>query len=262
MRSHPLLWFYLLAFIISWLGWLPVAAGSHGISPFDQPAFQALLLLPAVGPAAAAGIVVWSNEGSQAARRLFGALFRWWAGRRWLAVVILLPALVHLGSHVVTRVPGFQSAAQAPGGAAVAVVAFVVALVSNPWEEVGWRGFALPRLQQRYSALTASLMVGVLWALWHLPLFLWADNPMSRYPFVPWLIGVLADSVIYTWLFNSTRGSLSAVALFHILTNAYGPILPRGTVVSTAIVACFVAAILIGLYGRDHLARGERVVAM
>ena len=85
-----------------------------------------------------------------------------------------------------------------------------------------WRGFAQPRLQALYTALISSVIVGVLWALWQLPLLLNRDNVMSTLPILLWLLDVIARSIIHTWIFNSTRGSLRFVTLFHAESNTAG----------------------------------------
>lgn len=80
MNKHPVTWFYLLAFGISWLGWIPIAAGSHGIAPFDHPVFQTLLILPAIGPALAAIIVTGRMQGKRGVQNLLRALIQWRVG--------------------------------------------------------------------------------------------------------------------------------------------------------------------------------------
>jgi uncharacterized protein len=96
---------------------------------------------------------------------------------------------------------------------------FLINLLSNVWEEIGWRGFALPRLQARYSALTASIFLGVLWAVWHFPLLLDPNNAMSNFPWYVMMVNMAAMSVIYAWIYNSTHGSLLLVTLFHAASN-------------------------------------------
>jgi len=144
---------------------------------------------------------------------------------------------------------------------AIAISAFVMSLLSNPWEEVGWRGFALPRLQKRHNALMATLAVGVLWGLWHLPLFFWTGNPMSDYPFLAWFIGTVAVSFVYTWLYNSAKGSLLVVTLFHVLGNTFGVIISGVSIAALAIVYCVMAVLLVAALGKDNLARRKRVCA-
>ena len=82
-------------------------------------------------------------------------------------------------------------------------------------EEIGWRGYALPRLQARHSALVASLVVGVVWAFWHVPKFLTAGGGQDDSSFWLFLVGTVATAVLFTWVFNSTGGSLLTVTLLH-----------------------------------------------
>ena len=93
-------------------------------------------------------------------------------------------------------------------------------LATNLWEEIGWRGFALPRLQKRFSPLVASLVLGFLWSLWHLALVLNPIEEMAALPIWANLPYTLALSILYTWLYNHARGNLSVVSLFHAMTNA------------------------------------------
>jgi membrane protease YdiL (CAAX protease family) len=263
MKKHPVLWFYILAFAISWLGWLPVTAGSRSVAPFEHPLFQSLLLLPAVGPALAAVIVTAANEGKAGVDRLFKPLLQWRVGVLWLAIAVLAPALLLLAAKIVTQALGLAAIAIPQGGnfPALVIGAFVMAVFSNTWEEMGWRGFALPRLQKNHTALAAALIVGVLWGLWHLPLFFWKNNPMSTYPFLTWFIGTVALSFVYTWLYNSAQGSLLVVTLFHVLTNTFGVVISGVSVTALTIVYVAAAGLLVTIFGKEHLARRERVRA-
>jgi membrane protease YdiL (CAAX protease family) len=102
------------------------------------------------------------------------------------------------------------------------LAAAMVAVAANPWEEIGWRGFALPRLEARYKPLLGALIVGVLWALWHIPLFVWSGSPMSKMPFWTWGVGVLGRSILLAWLYNRSGRSLAICSLFHVLNNVSG----------------------------------------
>jgi membrane protease YdiL (CAAX protease family) len=263
MKNHPVVWFYILAFVISWLGWLPMVVGSHGVSPFDNPVFQFLLILPAIGPALAAIIVTRASDGKAGFRLLFKPLLQWRVGALWLGIAIMTPALLLVVGKMATQVLGFVATPEPQGNnmVAIAISAFVMSLLSNPWEEVGWRGFALPRLQKSHNALTATLAVGVLWGLWHLPLFFWTGNPMSDYPFLAWFIGTVAVSFVYTWLYNSAKGGLLVVTLFHVLGNTFGVIISGVSITALAFVYCVAAVLLVVVFGKDNLARRERVCA-
>ncbi|HEY8599061.1 MAG TPA: CPBP family intramembrane glutamic endopeptidase, partial [Thermomicrobiales bacterium] len=89
-------------------------------------------------------------------------------------------------------------------------------------EETAWRGFALPRLQARFNALSASLILGLIWALWHLPLFFLANTGQSKMPFPGFVLDVVAVTIVMTWVYNHTRGSVLLAALFHAAFNAGG----------------------------------------
>ncbi len=263
MRKYPVVWFYILAFGLSWLGWIPGALGSHGIAPFDAPYFQILLILSAVGPALAAIVVTRVLYGSRRVQELLKALVQWRVGLIWYVVAVAGPVAILIAGRIITQLAGLSATQIEPQADPLpsVIAAFVMSLFSNPWEEVGWRGFALPHLQKRYNALLATLIVGIMWGLWHLPLFFWADNPMSGYPFLPWFIGTVAGAFVYTWLYNSTGGSILLVALFHVVLNTAGVLIPGVSVQALAILYCFVAIALAVMFGSANLSRQERVRA-
>lgn len=263
MKKHPILWFYLLAFAISWLGWLPMVAGSRGVAPFAHPLFQVLLLLPAIGPALAAVIVTAINEGKAGVDLLFQPLGKWRVGAIWLVIAVVTPALFLLAGKLMSQAWNLAAEAKSPTGnlVGIAIGTLIMSLLSNTWEEVGGRGFALPRLQKNHNALVASLVVGALWGLWHLPLFFWKGNPMSSYPFLVWFIGTVALSLIYTWLYNSTEGSLFVVTLFHVLTNTFGVLISGVSVTALTIAYVVVAMVLLVVFGKENLARCGKVCA-
>jgi len=95
----------------------------------------------------------------------------------------------------------------------------------------------------------------------HLPLFFWTGNPMADYPFLTWFIGTIALAFIYTWLYNSAQGSLLVVTLFHVLTNTFGVVIAGVSVTALTVVYVVVAVLLVAVFGKDDLARRERVRA-
>lgn len=250
MRRRPLLASCLLTFGITWLSWVPQAAHSRGWFPFDSPAFY---VLGGIGPGLAAYLVLRAADREGAERRLFGPLLRWRVGLGWYLVATVGYATIWLLTAAISAevTLGDADLALVPG----LLATFAIALVAAVPEELGWRGFAQPRLQSRHSALASGLIVGVLAALWHLPLLLNLDSPMSDYPLVPYLLYVPALSVVYAWLFNSTAGSLVVVTIFHAATNA-----SEGFVALDAVAMWLVVVALVVAFGSEHLARGrERV---
>lgn len=215
-QRHPLMMFYLLAFLFSWLGWIPQLLTARGVWRVEHPL---LTFLGGGGPTLAAVLVVWLTQGRQAVGGLFARLFDMRAGWRWLGVVLvfwIITGAVALGLMALftphrPELQGFSWGALAP--------VFVAMLLSNVWEEIGWRGFALPRFQERFSDWHTALIMSVLWSVWHLPLLLNPDHPMSGLPWgVEWLFS-LSLTVMYIWLYRQTRGSLFYVTVFHALSN-------------------------------------------
>ncbi len=258
IKRHPLAWFYVLAFALSWAGWAPQVAGSWGWALFQRPAFMPLLLLPAVGPMVAALLVARATDGPGAARKLLASLVHWRVGAAWYAVALAGPFVLLAGAAGLNAlVGGAAPQVGLPGGALPGLASVLaISLVSNPWEEVGWRGFALPRLQGRLSAATATLIVGCLWGLWHLPLFLWRGNPMAARTYPVEFAGIVGISFVYSWLYNSARGGLLIVALFHVAVNVAGSLLgsPSATFsLSLAIVDCLAAVTLVAVFGGERL---------
>lgn len=263
MSKRPVVWFYILAFGISWLGWIPTVLGSHGITPFVNPYFQFFLILSAVGPALAAIIVTQAAYGGAQVKDLFNALIQWRFGLKWYLAAVLGPLVLLLAAQGVTKLFSLSTAQPAPQGGLLPLVlsAFVLSLFSNPWEEIGWRGFALPHLQKRYTALIATFIVGVLWGAWHLPLFFWKGNPISEYAFLPWLISTVAGAFIYTWLYNSAKGSLLLCSLFHIALNTFGAAISGVSIIALALLHVLWALGLVVVFGGANLSRCERVRA-
>jgi uncharacterized protein len=262
MRKYPIAWFYILAFGISWLGMISTVLGSRGIAPFDSPYFQFLSIFYAVGPALAAVIVSQVAHGKTGVQDLLKGLIRWRVGLVWYIVAVLSPVVLLTVAQVVTKLLGLTVTIVVPQVNLSPYVIFGLGVnfFANTCEEIGWRGFALPRLQKRHNALLATLIVGILWGLWHLPLVFLVGNPMSGFPFV-WFISIVADAFMYTWIYNSTKGSILLVALFHGSLNVWGLFITGVSPVAYALLNCVVAIVLIAVLGKLNLSRRERVRA-
>ena len=133
---------------------------------------------------------------------------------------------------------------------------FAAALFIGPVEEIGWRGVALPLLQRRYAPLWASLILGAFWGFWHLSAFLLSGTEQSAWSFGPFVIGVLALSVLVTPMFNAARGSLLIPALFHFQMN--GPAWPDAQPCENYVFA--IAAVAVVLLNRKAMLTRDQAV--
>jgi uncharacterized protein len=259
MRKHPVTWFYLLAFGISWLGMISIVLSARAIAPFNSPYFQSLSIFYVIGPALAAVIVSQVSEGKAGVGGLLKGMLRWRVGLLWYVVAGLGPVGLLALSQAVTRLLGLSATITMPQSnlSPYLIFSFAVSFFANTCEEIGWRGFALSHLQKRYNALMATLIVGTLWALWHLPL-VFLPGPMAEAPFL-WFITIVTNAFIYTWIYNSTKGSILLVALLHGSLNIFGAFITGVSPVAYALVNCGVAIGLIAVLGKVNLSRRERV---
>ena len=222
LKRHPIIAYFVLAYAISWAVELPLAASAQGWLRTQMP--PALHYLASFGPMLAALIVTAMTEGRHGIWQLLSGLFKWRVGLGWLLFAILSP----IALFAVAAIAGVATTGKWPDLALLGEVdylpylgvagAFILWLLTfGVGEELGWRGFALPRLQTKHSALTATLILGLVWACWHVPAFFYKDTyrAMGLGGFPLLLLFILAASPVFTWLYNSTRGSLLMVIVFH-----------------------------------------------
>lgn len=222
LRSHPLLGFFFLAYAFSWLISLPYALATWGLLAGDYT--LGLALKQWVGPALAGLVMAWACEGPSGIVSMRRRTRQWRAGWRWYLFILLgVPAMILLG--IVAQPGALANFQGVPPIVLVSYPVYFVAVfigVGMP-EEIGWRGFALPRLQQRYGPLRGSLLLGALWAGWHLLYFLLpdhgggpgADVAAVLINFAIFCALVMATTIIFTWVYNHTGGSVFIAALLH-----------------------------------------------
>jgi membrane protease YdiL (CAAX protease family) len=203
VRRHPLVSFFVLAYALTW-PLIPFVS----VSPLWG--FPALF-----GPALAAIVVVAVADGRAGLRDLLGRVARWRVGARWYAVALGLPAVLALAAAGVHVVLGGQGSFELGGLSALNFVVFVLIV----GEELGWRGYALPKLLAERSVLAASLILGALWAAWHLPTFFVPGAPQHGLPFSAFVLLTMAYSVLFTWVYLHTRGSVLIATLLHGAIN-------------------------------------------
>ena len=162
-------------------------------------------------------------------RRWLMKCLRWRVGWRWVLLAFLFPvAFMSLAAAVHVAFGGTLPASPAAGRWGMAAFNFLlIFLVGGPLgEELGWRGYALPALRARWGWRAASLMLSVVWAVWHLPLFYSADTVQSHLPMGLYALSAIASSVLFAWLFNCSRGSIVPVLVLHTAVNAWSLIIP------------------------------------
>ena len=208
IRQHRLITFFVLAYLVSWLGWLLHAVGLLPVSLFLE-----------CGPLVAALVVIAIAEGRAGFRSWAARLVRWRVGWQWYAVALGLPialvlATAGLNSALGAAAPDWSQLAWS--GIALAFAVRMINPLDSPLgEEPGFRGYALPRLQADRSPLSATVILGVLVAGWHLPLVLdgrlgWIGLPST-----------VAITFVYVWLFNHTDGSVLLPVIFHAMQGAF-----------------------------------------
>lgn len=214
--SRQLIVFFILAYVIGWASWLPA---------FTMPAVPGFVALIGLYAPAIAGLIVAGLADGQAGIREILSRFRKWRfGVPWYLLALgLIPAIfvsaVFL-TAAMSRTDVRHFAATNPWYFVVASFIFLMVITSG--EEIGWRGFALPRMEAALgSRLRASLTLGVLWGVWHLPLYLLPGQ--SSFPFILFLLLTTGLSILYAVLLKNTQGSLLSVVLLHTSTD----IMPR-----------------------------------
>ena len=207
VKRHPLIAFFVLTLALSWWPWILYAFGLYAAP------------IASFGPFLAALVVLAITQGKSGIGGLLRRMVQWRVGIRWYAVALLLPIGIALAATALNVLLGAQapSAAELGGWTALfSTFAFVLLIpaAGGTWEEPGWRGFALPSLQAGRSALVASLILGAVWALWHLPLL--AIGQMGGWD----IVIIMAWTLVLTWVYNGTGGSVLIVMLFHAMFNA------------------------------------------
>ena len=220
-----LLAFFALAFAWSWVCWLL----SSVLRPQLPTVGMVLFLAGSFGPSIAAIAVVRYASGQDGLHRWLGRSLQWRVGGCWLALSFFLPlAVMGLAAAGHIALGGTIAPSPASGRVLLAVVNFgLVLLLGGPLgEEFGWRGYALPVLQERYSWRVASLVLGLAWGAWHLPLFYMADTAQSHIPVWLFMVSTVALSVLYAWIFNHTGGSVLPALVLHTAVNAWAWVIP------------------------------------
>jgi membrane protease YdiL (CAAX protease family) len=215
--------FLVLTLALSWfVFWGPLALFKIPTISFvsdDKGPWWAIALYIVGGfvPSLLGIFLTWKKEGVSGLRKLGQHIIQFRFSWRWYMFTFLIVIAGTAGQLTINRILGntFNGTLFL-----TQLGSFLPLLILGPLsEEIGWRGYALPRLQTRWNALTSSLIVGLVWALWHLPLFMMVGTSQLELgdPFISFLIKITASSILYTWLYNNTKHSLWSAILLHWL---------------------------------------------
>jgi membrane protease YdiL (CAAX protease family) len=254
IRRYPLVSFFVLAYVLSW--WPAIL---YALDLLPQP-------IVGFGPFLAALVVLAITQGKTGIVGLLRRMVRWRVAPVWYAVALLLPVAISLIAAVSNVLLGAQapSSVELGGWTGLFSTFFILLLIpglGGTWEEPGWRGYALPRLQVGRSALFASLILWVGLVVWHLPLILVGEIHWSD------IVFLLGFVIVFNWVFNNANGSVLILMLMHAMNNTIsgsfiGPMFSGADSVRQAwlyaALWCAVAIVVVVVYGPQHLSRKHR----
>jgi len=276
LTRHPVAAYFVLTFAISWGGVLLVIggpAGMTGVKAQDNLLFPLAVLAMVAGPSVTGLVLTGLIDGKAGLRELRFRLLTWRIGARWYAVALLAAPLLATAVALVLLplspefLPGISLSNDR---AALALVGLVVGVTAGFFEELGWTGFAIPRLKRRHGVLATGLITGVLWSAWHLLVVAWGIGdragtiPVALFMIVDGLAGLPAFRVLMVWVYDRTE-SLFVAMLMHVSITACtliltpqttGPFLLAYGVAFAAAVWLVLAAI--GLANSGQLSRPMR----
>lgn len=252
MKTKTLYAFLALTFGLTWgLGALAVFFTDQIVAIFGEISMtNPLFILAVYSPGIAGVLLVLLQYGPRGLVRFFQRLTLWRAPVRWwLFLVLGIPVLAYAAAAANGTIrdpfpfsPWYQ-----------VLPAMATALFIGPIEEFGWRGLALPLLQRKFAPFWAGLILGIIWAVWHIPSFLISGTPQSSWSFGLYFIGIVALSVVLTPLFNTAQGSLLISALFHF--QIMNPAWPDGQPWDSLLFA--LAAVVITWINRREMFRRD-----
>src|SRR5829696_8112067 len=263
VKRHPIITFFVLTYVFTWAIESPLVFLTDSITGTQV---LLLVILASNVPSAVAIVLTAIVLGRGALRKLLARLLIWRVNPFWYVVVFLGPVALTGGVVLLNALMGGPalSVGMTLVGATI-FFAFSVVPGSALGEEIGWRGYVLPRLQSRMSALSAALLIAPIWGLWHLPLWLTGDPVKTPTFYVAFFASVFSMSVLLTWVYNSTGGSLLMLVILHATVNLPVTLViddlgTRGRVPSLLYFGLLVVAaiVVVMVAGPKHLSRKHR----
>jgi membrane protease YdiL (CAAX protease family) len=226
INNRQLTYYFFITFAFSWILWVPQVLKFNGF-----PELPDIVGLPGMfapfGPAVAAFLLVWRQDGRTGVKALWQRGWRLNFDKKWLIPALLFgPVTALLTVLLLILMRGSFSWTYGVSGVMIVPVFLLIYLTNALPEEYGWRGFALDPLQNRTSALAASLILGTIWGFWHLPLFFIEGTTQAAIPIYQYILQTIVLSVFYTWLYNNTGGSVLIAIVFHTTSNISAAVVP------------------------------------
>jgi len=270
--------FFVIAFVWSWtiwfaldLGWVPLP---EGIGTKDVDLGALLKVLPIVvlspfGPTVSASLLTYRSEGREGLRKIWKSLTNWRISQRCLAVVLLMQPMFFTVIRLISHFQGVTQPTPEWYTQPIIILEFMFLglLHGGLSEEIGWRGYALPRLQLRFNAFESSLILGLLEGLWHAPLTIFSWDPRSGMTIVALILWQTIATFWRTWIFNNTNGSIFALVLFHAVQNTASVIVPMNVLEASwipdliyvplilLVVGYSVTGFILALFGHKEMIR-------
>ncbi|WP_188150307.1 CPBP family intramembrane glutamic endopeptidase [Teredinibacter waterburyi] len=258
IQKNKLVAFTVLAYLISWLSWLPIMDGLKADIFESSGIILTIFFIGAYGPTLAAIILTFYLGGGVNLKVLLKKLIHWRVGFKWNALALLVGPIIYSLAITVFVLTGGDVGVINYGLIPWIPIVFIVPIVFGPLaEELGWRGVALPCLDSKNKPIQASIIIGVIWGAWHTPLF-WAATGTAISGFsinaetlTIFFLMTIGSSFIITWLHNNTTGSVFIAVLTHLSMNASGTIakmfFPELNTESQQYVFTYYVAVLWGL---------------
>lgn len=250
------LWlFFVIAFAWSWIFWMP------------EVLWDFRLYLAPFGPTVAAFLLTYIHEGRNGTKNLLKRGLDVRFRKIWLVpIFLLMPAIVGLSLllAVLSGEPLPEIEVFSQPWVIIPAFFYILFLGGPVAEEFGWRGYALDRLQMNYTALASSVILGFAWGLWHLPLFFMPGQEMYyNVPIWGFILGTILFSIIFTWVYNNTGGSILAVLLLHTTGNLSHFIFPATETklggLYSLILNVIVVVIILILWGPKRMVREQQI---